>query len=194
MANIHVTKQSFNSGEISPLMTNRHGVEKVASGCRKLRNFYIHVHGPAFRRPGMVEMGLSKNQTTATKSRLYGFNFSTTTGFVLEICSDGLQVWSNGALVTLDAPVAFPYTDAEVFEVQMWQVNDVVYLAHKNHAPRRLIRYTDTDWQIDEVPWVWPPMGDENTGADTLSLASDFFSDSLGNLYESPDGNNYLTA
>jgi len=166
MPNLHIG--SFNAGELSPLMASRFGVEKVASGCRILRNFLIHVHGPAFRRPGLEYMGPSKD--SAVKSRLYGFTFSTSTGFILEICSDGLKVWSNGIAVVLDAPVPLPYLEAEIFQVQTYQVNDVVYLVHPNHSPRRLVRYSDTDWQLEEVPWTWPPLLDENVGDTTVAV------------------------
>src|SRR6187402_1504996 len=97
MSQVHVIRDSFNAGELSPLLGSRFSVEKVQSGCRRLRNFIPHVHGPAFRRPGMEDMGPSMG--AAWKSNLRGFNFSTTTGFVLEFHPDGLQVWSNGLLV-----------------------------------------------------------------------------------------------
>ena len=49
---IHKLHASFNAGELSPLMDSRVNVEKYEAGCRKLRNFILHTHGPVFRRPG----------------------------------------------------------------------------------------------------------------------------------------------
>ena len=164
--NLHLG--SFNSGELSPLLLSRFGVEKVASGCRQLKNFLIHVHGPAFRRPGLEYRGAPQSQDF--KSRLYGFTFSTTTGFILEFCEDGLKVWGNGDPITLVSPCALPYSEEECFELQTYQVNDVVYLVHPNHAPRRLIRYADGDWQLEEVPWSWPPLRDENVTDTTVAV------------------------
>lgn len=161
MAQVHLHIPSFNAGELSPLLGARFAVEKVQSGCRRLRNFLIHVHGPAFRRPGMEYMG--GNAGNGAKSRLVGFNFSTTTGFILELHPAGLQVWSNGARVPLRTPVALPYSEQECAEVQIAQVNDVSYLAHPNHAPRKLTRYADDDWRLEEIVWKWPALGDENT-------------------------------
>jgi hypothetical protein len=91
---VHLEIQSFNAGELSPLLGARFNVEKVQSGCRRLRNFLIHVHGPAFRRPGMEYMGPAAGN--GSRSRLLPFNFSTTTGAVLEFHPSGLRVWSNG--------------------------------------------------------------------------------------------------
>lgn len=169
MANVHLHIPSFNAGELSPLLGARFAVEKVQSGCRRLRNFIPHVHGPAFRRPGMEDMGASMGQ--AAKSNLRGFNFSTTTGFILELHPDGLQVWSNGLLVDLENPVALPYSESECAEVQMSQVNDVCYLTHGNHRPRKLIRYRDDKWALEEIEWDWPALGDENVREEEITTA-----------------------
>lgn len=159
MSQIKLHLQSFNSGELSESMGQRFGVEKVATGCRKLRNFMLDVHGPATKRPGMGFIG--SNTDASARSHLIPFNFSTTTTFMLEANPAGLRVWSNGALVTLDAPVAWPYTETETEEVQTTQINDVLYLAHANHPPRKITRVTDTNWKLEEVPWLYPPLLDE---------------------------------
>lgn len=160
MAQIHLQIPSFNAGELSPLLGARFAVEKVASGCRKLRNFIPHTHGPVFRRPGFEFLGYS--QDADTKSRLFPFSFSTTTGFILEFSEAGLAVWSAGEKVTLQSDVGLPYSEQECTELQIEQVNDVLYIAHQNHPPMTLTRYADDDWRLDEVQWTWPPLLDEN--------------------------------
>ncbi len=167
MANVHLQFQSFNAGELSPLLGARFAVEKVASGCRRLRNFYTHVHGPAFRRPGMEHMGAAASD--AERSRLEGFNFSTSTGFVLEFAPSGLNVWSNSVEVPLRSGVALPYNAQECAELQLVQVNDVCYIAHPNHQPRKLVRYADDDWRLMEIDWGWPAMGDENVRSEEIA-------------------------
>ena len=94
----------------------------------------------------------------------------------------------------MDAAVALPYSEAEAFEVQFKQVNDVVYLVHPSHEPKRLVRRSDTDWALEEVSWAWPPLGSENVTETTLTIALEYYSDPLGNLYESPIGENYAPA
>lgn len=166
MSSAHLLLDNFNAGELSPLVGSRFQVEKVANGCRKLRNYIPHPHGPVFRRPGMEWMGAAA--TDATASNLRSFQFSGSTVFVLELTTVGLRVWQNGALVPLLAPVALPYAEAELPAVQMAQVNDVVYLTHPNHEPRRLVRWADNDWRLGVVPWKWPALGDENPGSQAL--------------------------
>jgi hypothetical protein len=167
MSQVHFEIQSFNAGELSPLLGQRFNVEKVQSGCRRLRNFLLHVHGPAFRRPGMEYLGTAAGN--GARSRLLPFNFSTTTGAILELHPSGMRVWAGGAQQRLRTEVPLPYSETECGEVQMVQVNDVCYLAHPNHAPRKLTRYADDDWRIAEIPWKWPALGDENVRSDEIA-------------------------
>lgn len=172
MSSAHLLLDNFNAGEISPLVGSRFQVEKVLNGCRKLRNYIPHPHGPVFRRPGMEWMGAAA--TSATAPNLRSFQFSGSTVFVLELTTAGLRVWKDGALVTLLAPVALPYAEEELPAVQMCQVNDVVYLAHPNHEPRRLVRWANNDWRIGVVPWKWPALRDENPGAVAFELVRNY--------------------
>lgn len=149
MAVIHHLVSSFNSGELTPEMDRRLGVEKVAAGCRLLENFVPRVHGPAFKRPGLVYLGEAQSSETDDQSRLIPFNFSVTTSFVIELYAFGARVWSNGNLVPIEAPISLPYNQAELFEVQFRQVNDVVYFVHTNHPPYKIIRKSDTLWEAD---------------------------------------------
>lgn len=162
--------QGFTAGLLSPLLGQRFGVEKVASGCRKLRNFIPDTRGPVFRRPGMEWMGAAASDATA--SRLMPFNFSTGTAFVLEFHPSGLRVWKNGAPVALTAPVAWPYSVLESRELQAAQVNDTVYLAHPAHPPRQLVRHADNDWRLTECAWVWPALRDVNVDAVTIAASA----------------------
>ncbi|MFN0130813.1 MAG: hypothetical protein ACKV19_29470 [Verrucomicrobiales bacterium] len=149
MPTIRKLVSSFNAGELSPLMAGRLGVEKLDSGCRLMRNFIPHVHGPVFRRGGFEFMGMT--QGPEARSRLIPFNFSTTTNFILELHPAGLAVWQSGGKITLVNPVALPYSENELFEIQFVQVNDVVYLSHPTHWPRRLVRYADNDWRLEPL-------------------------------------------
>ena len=172
MSSVHLLIPSFNAGEISPLMGARFGVEKVASGCRLLRNFIPHVHGPVFRRPGMEFMGRAMSDGHA--SSLRAFTISTSTSAVLELSAAGLGVWSTKGKVPID-PLSLPYSEAQCAELQTVQVNDVVYIAHPEHPPRRLVRAavgeTSETWELQEIDWAWPALGDENAPKTDLLTA-----------------------
>lgn len=95
---------SFNAGEVSPLIDARTSLEKYRSACRTLENFQILPYGGVMRRPGTQYLGTAKSGTTQT--RLIGFNFSTTTRFVIEMGVGYLRFWSGatGALVNTATP------------------------------------------------------------------------------------------
>jgi hypothetical protein len=172
VSNVHLHIDNFNSGELSPLLSARMQVEKRQNGCAQLRNFIPHVHGPAFRRPGMQFMGPAVGGSI--KSCLRGFNFSTSTGFILEFHPSGLRVWDSDGAVELENAVELPYSETECFELQLAQVNDVVYIAHPEHMPRRLVRYPDSSsgaavWKLEDITWDWPALGDENVRIDEIA-------------------------
>lgn len=179
---------SFNSGELSPFLDALTSLDKYRSGCRLLENNILLPYGGAVRRPGTQYLGAAKNSNT--RCRLIGFNFSTTTNFVLEVGHEYIRFWSNGAIVesspSTPLEVATPYQEAELRQIQYIQINDLVYLVHPNHAPRKLSRLSDTSWTIAEIDWTWPAFLDENikdttitpsatTGSITLAASDDLF-------------------
>lgn len=46
------TLESFNGGQVSPLMELRANFPKYQSSCRTIENMLVTVHGPIERRPG----------------------------------------------------------------------------------------------------------------------------------------------
>ncbi|GAT33294.1 hypothetical protein TSACC_21707 [Terrimicrobium sacchariphilum] len=161
---------SFNAGEISPYLDARADLEKYASGCRLLENFIIMPYGGVFRRPGTEYLGTAKYSDK--RCRLVGFNFSTTTRFVLELGNLYIRFWSNGYQVTSGGSpveVVSPYLESELRDLQYVQINDVMYFVHPAHEPMKLTRVTDTNWTFASVAWDWPAFLDENVTATTIT-------------------------
>lgn len=81
---IHVHRNSFNAGEISPLLDGRVDEAKYPFSCRILENFIPRIYGGAFRRPGTMYLGTARDVTTWTE------NLETTTknNRVLDILVD----------------------------------------------------------------------------------------------------------
>ena len=79
---------------------------------------------------------------------------------------EALGVDYTGALT---GTTPHPYQEADLREVSICQVNNVVYMAHPSYVPMRLSRYSDTNWTIGEVPWKWSPMGDQNVTSTTIT-------------------------
>ena len=65
--------------------------------------------------------------------------------------------------------VPSPYVEADLFEIQFTQINDIIYLVHPSYAPRKLSRLADDNWTLAEVVWDWPAMLDENVESTTIT-------------------------
>ncbi len=167
---------SFNTGEVSPLLVGRVDLENLRRACRKLRNFIPRVFGGAFRRPSLLhlETALLPNR----HCRLIPFVFSASTKFQIEAGHRYLRIFeaNHGEVVLgddLDTALASPWQESEVDEIQYVQVNDVMFLSHPNHPPQELLRKANNQWELRTLPWAtegnaYPPMSDENLGATTL--------------------------
>jgi hypothetical protein len=106
---------------------------------------------------------------------LIGFNFSVTTRFVLEFGHQYIRFWGNDSQVLSGGSpleVASPYQESELRELQYVQVNDIMYLAHANHAPRKLTRVSDTNWTLTTVAWSYPPLLDQNLTTTTIASSA----------------------
>lgn len=171
MANLLLS--AFNGGELSPYMDARADVAKYRSGCRRLENMVVLPYGGVYRRSGTEYLGEAKHADK--RCRLIPFNFSTTTRFVLEFGDFYLRVWGNNSLVESGGSpleIVTPYAEDELRELQYAQLNDIMYLAHGNHAPRKLSRISDTNWTLTPVTFDFPPLLDMNTSAVTIASSA----------------------
>jgi hypothetical protein len=171
MANLLVT--ALNAGELSPYMDARTDVEKYRSGCRTLENMIVLPYGGVYRRAGTEYLGEAKN--ASQRCRLIGFNFSVTTTFVLELGHQYIRFWTGGAPVLSGGnpyEIASPYQESELRELQYAQVNDVMYIVHPNHAPRKLSRIANNNWTLSAISFKYPPVLDQNTGTATIASSA----------------------
>lgn len=171
MANLLVT--AFNAGELSPYMDARVDVEKYRSGCQTLENMVVLPYGGVFRRAGTQYLGEAK--LSNKRCRLIGFNFSVTTTYVLEFGEQYIRFWTNGAPVLSGGnpyEIVSPYLESELRELQYAQVNDVMYIVHPNHAPRKLSRIANNNWTLATISFKFPPILDQNTGTTTIASSA----------------------
>lgn len=188
---------SFNSGELSPLLDGRVDLDKYASGCRQLRNAKILTYGGIERRPGLQYIATAKHGDK--KCRMIEFQFSTTTTYAIEAGDLYFRFYSNGGRIEVSGTpyeISTPYTEAQLFEIQWAQINDVMYLVHPEVSPRKLSRVTDSSWTLEELEFDLPPLLDENLTSTTItasgtsgtitltSSASLFVSDHVGAYFQ----------
>lgn len=101
---------SFNAGEWSPTLTARVDQEKYKSACKQLRNMIGLKTGPATRRPGTQFIERAKFPYPFDYAvRLWDFQFSVDTTFMLEFGQNYIRFYSNGARVNVtSAPLWQP--------------------------------------------------------------------------------------
>lgn len=71
-------------------------------------------------------------------------------------------------LVKLVTEVTTTYTAAQLDEINFTQSADVMYIAHKDHPPRKLTRTTATTFTLTDIDFIDGPWLDENITATTL--------------------------
>ena len=69
--------------------------------------------------------------------------------------------------------VTTPYLAADLFELQMAQNNDVMYIVHPDYAPRKLSRTGATAFSLSKVSFVRGPLRDTNITATTITPSAD---------------------
>lgn len=88
---------SFNAGELSPLLNTREDLAKFQSGCSVMENMLPLPQGGAQKRPGTVYVAGSKEDT---KIRLLPFQFSTSQSYVIEAGNQYLRFFTSNAQIT----------------------------------------------------------------------------------------------
>ncbi len=144
-----VLLNAFNVGEVNPTLAGRVDLENLRKSCAKLRNFIPNVLGGAFRRPPLLHVGTAL--ATTQKARLIPFNYSATTKFQIELGPNTMRFWRGDGSGVVGSTLTTPWGAEELDEVHFTQVNDVMFFAHPDYAPQRLIRFSDTDWRLSDL-------------------------------------------
>ena len=93
--------QSFNSGELTPLLDARIDQQKYNSGCQTMENFLPLIQGGAEKRPGTIFAGEVKDSTS--KTRIIAFERSATNAYILEIGNQYIRFFKNNGRVVVGA-------------------------------------------------------------------------------------------
>ena len=82
MSRVSTIQTNFTAGELSEELFGRVDISKYANGAETIENFIVHPHGGISRRPGT--RFVKEIKSSAAKTRLIPFEFSTTQAYVLE--------------------------------------------------------------------------------------------------------------
>ena len=97
MARVAVELTNFTGGELSPRLDGRTDLTKYSSGCSTLQNLVVYPHGSAARRPGSTF--IAEVASSANKTRLIPFEFSTTQTYMLEFSNLKMRVYKDSGSV-----------------------------------------------------------------------------------------------
>ena len=165
---------SFVSGEFSPKMDGRTDFDKYSSGAKTLENFLVHPQGAATRRVGA--QFIAEVKSSAAKTRLIPFEFSTTQTYVLEFGNTYIRFFKDkGQILAGNGnpyEISSPYLTAELFEIKFAQSADVMYITHPNHETMKLSRTGHTSWTLTQVAFTDGPYLATNSTTTTLQPAS----------------------
>lgn len=99
-------------------------------------------------------------------------NVATNTFELSGIDGTGFDAYTSGGDVGKIVEVTTTYTTAELDEITFTQSADVLYLAHKSHAPAKLTRTTATSFTLTDIDFVDGPYLDENDTSTTLYVSA----------------------
>lgn len=139
MSNATIPLTSFTGGEWSPRLQGRMDIQKYNTSCEILKNMVIYPHGGITRRMGLEYIENAKTNNV----RLIPFEYNREQAYVLEFGENYIRFFRNGAQIApLGVPyeVATTYTAAQIQDIAFCQSNDVLYLVHENHPPKKLTR------------------------------------------------------
>jgi len=191
------------NGEVSPKFFGRFDVtEKYNSSAETLENIIVNHFGNAQRRPGTYYVASAKHKDM--KCRLKAFQFSTVQNYILEFGHQYIRVFKDSGRV-LDASdvvyeISTPYQESHLFQLQFAQTHDIMYIVHKNYAPRKLSRTGHASWSLSIPNMKWGPFKTMNvtdttmdasavTGSITITASDDFFTaDMIGGYIKMHSG------
>lgn len=154
---------SFNGGELSPYLAHRLDFEKHPTGAARVENFLPMPFGGMRKRPGTLFLA-----ELPAAARLAPFIFDSSNRYLLAYSEDELNIYSPTG--TLKDTVTADFSDP--FGIQFARINDVTFIADPEHYPRRLSRVADTNWTIEDIPWDFAPLLDQNVDDNhTLTIA-----------------------
>lgn len=144
--------RSFAAGEITPELYGRIDLNSYQTGLAQCRNFITLPHGPVANRPGTEFVREVK--TSAKRTRLFPFSYSTTQTMVLEFGEGYIRFHTNGGTLLLAGnpyEIGTPYAEAHLFDIHYVQSADVMTFVHPNYAPYELRRLGATNWTFQQI-------------------------------------------
>lgn len=169
--NLYYWKQSaFSGGEYSPDIYGRDDIDRYQIGAKELTNFYPHPYGGFSNRPGTQFLNGTKYNDK--KSRLVPFIYNEAISYFLEFGDKYIRIYrADGIILYEGSPVevATPYTADQLYDLHFTQSADTVFICHRDHPVKTLVRNSDIDWVLKDYAFQEGPFGGDNTTETTVT-------------------------
>lgn len=148
---------AFTAGELSPKLLARIDLDQYARGAKKIQNGFVIPHGGVKRRPGTYYLGTIK--TEAQVGRLIPFTYSKIQSYVLVFNGGKIQILKDEQFIESSPGVRYevtiPYTESEIDDINYTQQGSILFICHPYYRPQQLVRITDTNWELTDIPFVY---------------------------------------
>lgn len=166
MSKVAPLVNDFSGGEFGPLASARVDLERYKKSLETCLNLVPVFQGGLIRRP--ASKFCKEVKTSSKKTRLERFVFSRSQAYVLEFGDLYIRFFRSNANITSGGSpveVVTTYTESQVFDLQFFQSNDVLYILHPSLPPKKLIRYSDTSWKLVTIDFYDGPYYGSNREA-----------------------------
>lgn len=163
MPKLQVNTTNFTAGEFSPLLAGRTDIEKYNSSAKELTNVVVQKQGGVRIRPPLEYQTPTK--LAAASSRLIAFVYSRTDAYQLEFGDHYIRFRKATGQVIESSPgvpyeIISPYAFTDVFDLDFSQGEDTMIISHGSYYPRRLRRFADARWVLDDAPLKPSPVSE----------------------------------
>ncbi|MBL4837754.1 MAG: hypothetical protein JKY34_09265 [Kordiimonadaceae bacterium] len=157
---------TFSRGAIGPELHQAQHLTAYNSSLAECENAVVLKRGGLRRRGGTKMIGEVKN--SADGAVLIPFQFSTAQTYMLEMGDYYFRVYQSGGRVG-SVEVVTPYSIEEAGDVVFTQHRDTLFLSHRSHKPRKILRTSDINWAIDALVITDGPYLEQNFSGTALT-------------------------
>ena len=137
---IRTVLSNFSAGELNPLLKTRTDAKAYFNGAQTLRNWYMMDSGGLMRR-----QGTTYKATLAGESRILPFIFSDDEIAIFVLSNNRLDVFNSaGVSVQSNYTTNCNWTTAQLFELNIAQFGDTVFITHRNNPIVKIKRTSAT--------------------------------------------------
>lgn len=166
-----IPQPSLSGGELSPSLYGRVDLAIYQTSLKTCENFITQAYGGIKNRQGT--RFVSAAYSDSRRSRLVPFSFNAEQNYVIEICgkpdaatASVARVFSRGRLQYSGSnpiTIPIPWLTTQLRDLKFSQSGDVLTVTHPEHRPQQIVRKSETDWSIRDLPFKAGPFQSMNS-------------------------------